>query len=99
MALPANTFTTFLETFRQLDSSRGTGGGDGPDKDVLTIALFLRNNNGSASVGTARDGVDLSQEGFLRALLAGRDKGLFEIVEGPDEAVVNLTKLGMSIVR
>jgi hypothetical protein len=45
------------------------------------------------------DQVEVSQEDFVGALLTGRDKGLFEIDDTPDEPVVKLTKLGGSLAR
>ena len=101
MAQSANTFGTFLETFRRLESSRGVSSISGrwPEKAVLMIAQYLRNEKGSAPLGQVRDRVDLSQEDFLGALMAGRDKGLFTIDEEPDEPVVKLTKLGTSLAR
>jgi hypothetical protein len=40
----------------------------------------------------------LSQESFFGALLAGRDKGIFQITEEGPEPVVNLTKLGSALI-
>jgi hypothetical protein len=40
----------------------------------------------------------LSQESFFGALLAGRDKGIFEINEQGPEPVVKLTSLGSALI-
>jgi hypothetical protein len=98
MVSSANTFGTFLETLRKLESSRGTSGRSS-ESEMLMIAQLLRTKGGSASIGEVRNNIDMSQESFLGAVVSGRDKGLFKIDEQSDDPIVELTKLGSSLAR
>jgi hypothetical protein len=98
MSSSANTFGTFLETLKVLESGRpSSAGGWSTERDILVIAKTLARSAGATPLKEVIRDVDLPQDAFLNALFAGRDKGLFKIDEEPDEPAVELTKLGRSI--
>jgi hypothetical protein len=91
----ANTFGTFLDTIKKLEESRPAGGSSSfPESEVLQIAKTLAGTGGEAPMPVAMGQSGLSQTAFFRAVLAGRDKGIFTIDETPDQAALKLTKLG-----
>jgi hypothetical protein len=95
----ANTFGTFLETLKSLESSpQPSWNRRWTETDLLTIAKSLAGSNGSAPVKVVMNNVGLPTEIFLAAMVAGRERSLFEIDEAPDEPLLKLTKLGRSFV-
>ena len=94
MTSSANTFGTFLDTFKKLESARPSGGSSFPETEVLQVAKMLAGTGGQAPVQTAMKQSDLPEPDFLRAVFAGKEKGIFEIDETSDQAVLKLTKLG-----
>jgi hypothetical protein len=70
-----------------------------PQSEVFSIAKMLLAASGATMpVKTVMAKSGLSQESFFGALLAGRDKGIFQISDEGPEPVVNLTKLGSTLV-
>jgi hypothetical protein len=76
--MSANTFATFLGTIKTLESARPSSGHGWPESEVLTIAKTLLSSNGEAPLKAVMGQVNLPQEVFLGAFVAGRDKGLFD---------------------
>lgn len=95
--MSANTFGTFLDTIKTLESGRGQQKRAWPESEVLMIAKLLLSENGEAPLKKVMNMVKLPQEAFLGAFVQGRDKGFFEVDETPDEPVLRLTKLGRSL--
>jgi hypothetical protein len=95
----ANTFGTFLDTVRKLESGRTTQTSSGwPEKEVFLIAKTLLSDNGRQPLKVTMSTSGLPQEVFLGALIAGQDKGLFKVDEETEEPVLTLTKLGRVLV-
>jgi hypothetical protein len=95
MASSANTFGTFLDTFKRLEeapSSRESG--SFPESEVLQIAKTLAGSGGQLPLRAAMGQAGLADTVFFRAVLAGRDKGIFDIDETSNQAVLKLSKLG-----
>jgi hypothetical protein len=95
----ANTFGTFLDTVRKLEQGpQGPGVRGWPEKAVFQIAKTLLSSDGTQPVRATMGSSGLPQDEFLGALVAGRDKGIFEVDETADEPVLRLTKLGRTLV-
>lgn len=95
----ANTFGTFLDTVRKLESEPQAQGARGwPEKEVYHIAKTLLSGDGAQPVRATMNSSGLPQDVFLGALVAGRDKGIFEVDETADEPLLKLTKLGRTLV-
>jgi len=70
-----------------------------PQSEIFSIGKMLLAAGGSAMpVRAVMAKSGLSQESFFGALLAGRDKGIFQINEKGPEPLVNLTKLGSALI-
>ena len=89
----ANTFGTFLETLNTIGSPEASS--SGVEADVLSIARVLMNEDG-AEVRTLAAELNRLPKDLLAGVVAGRDKGLFEIDQTADEPIVKLTKFGRS---
>jgi hypothetical protein len=98
MASSANTFGTFLDTFKKLEEGPPSRGGSFPESEVLQIAKMLAGAGGAAPVRTAMAQAGIEEPAFFRAVFAGREKGIFDIDEQTDQAVLKLTKLGHGFV-
>jgi hypothetical protein len=95
----ANTFGTFLDTLHRLESTSRHDHGAWPQSEIFSIGKTLLAASGTAMrVKTVMAKSSLSQESFFGALLAGRDKGIFEINEQGPEPVVKLTSLGSALI-
>lgn len=94
----ANTFGTFLDTLKTLETKTQQRAPTA-EPNVFTIAELLKTNNGSASLKDLRSRLNVSGEALLSAMTAGREKGLFELDDTPAEPVLKLTKLGRSLVE
>ena len=92
----SNTFGTFLDTIKTLEGNRSPNR-SWPEQEVFKIAKELT-AGGDVQLKQVMNRVGLPQDVFLGAVVAGRDKGLFEIDEAADEPVLKLTKLGRSFV-
>jgi hypothetical protein len=96
----ANTFGTFLDTYRQLESAGNYGRSGWPEKQVFLIAKTLATSpGGRMPVKETMARANLPQDAFLGALVAGRDKNLFEIDESGDEPILALTKVGRAVAE
>ncbi len=94
MASSANTFGTFLDTYKKLEEGPPSKGTSFPESEVLQIAKMLAGTGGAAPLRVAMAQAGVDEPVFFRAVFAGRDKGIFEIDEQSDQAVLKLTKLG-----
>lgn len=94
MASNSNTFGTFLETIKKLEAGRPAPDLAFPETEVLQIAKTLAGSGGQLAVRTAMSQAGLTEPAFFRAVFAGKDKGIFDIDEAADQAVLKLTKLG-----
>jgi len=94
MASSANTFGTFLETIKKLEEGPPSKGSSFPESEVLQIAKMLAGTGGQAPVRVAMAQAGVAEPAFFRAGFAGREKGIFDIDEQSDQAVLKLTKLG-----
>ncbi|MFL9826794.1 hypothetical protein [Rhodoplanes sp. SY1] len=105
-----NTFGTFLTTLQTLESARPSGSEAVPhagsgrpstvptlDADILAVARMVVPAPDGAPVGAIRDRVTLAPDAFFGAVLAGRDKGVFELDDTGTEPVLKLTRLGRSL--
>jgi hypothetical protein len=92
----ANTFGTFLETLKTLETGVQQRRRS-EEPDVFTIARMLAKAGGSTPLKSLMNELNVSGEALFGAVVAGRDKGLFEIDEEPDEPVLRLSKLGRSL--
>ncbi len=94
--MSANTFGTFLDTIKSLESvpaaSKKTS-----ESELLVIAKALMSQNGEAPLPLVMQKVGIPQDAFLGAFVQGREKGLFEVDDNPDVPVLKLTKLGRSL--
>lgn len=88
----SNTFGTFLDTFRQLESSSSQGTPDGWEKDVLRILKVLGSAPQPLRQVIAATGVP--EEAFLRAIAAGSDRKLLTIEETQGVPMLHPTPLG-----
>jgi len=96
----ANTFGTFLSTIKRLESSSRPDHGGWPQSEVFAIGKMLLASGANAAmpIKAAMSSSGLPQEAFFGAVVAGRDKGIFQIDEQGPEPVVSLTGLGRSLV-
>jgi hypothetical protein len=96
----ANTFGTFLGTIQKLESTPSRSASVGwPQTEVFGIAkMLLASGAGAMPVKAAMGSSDLPPEAFFGAVVAGRDKGIFEVNEQGPEPVLSLTGLGKSLV-
>ena len=92
----ANTFGTFLDTLKSLES-KSPPSREWPESEVFAIAKLLVRTGGSAPSKMISSELKFPQGALLGAVVAGRDKGIFEIDETLDEPVLRLTKLGRSL--
>lgn len=96
----ANTFGTFLETFKRLETgSDQTPQGSGVDlaRSILSIANILA-NTGSLPVKAVIAESQLPKDVFFTVMNAGVDKNVFKLTEQGGESVLNLTPLGKSLL-
>lgn len=99
MASSANTFGTFLETIKKLeDAAPAARQSSFPESEVLEIAKMLGRTGGQAPVRVAMSQAGIAEPAFFRAVFAGREKGIFDIDEQSEQAVLKLTKLGYGFV-
>lgn len=92
----ANTFGTFLQTLKTLESAQQPST-SWPDKDVYAIANVLVERSGSAPLKTLIEAMKIAPTAFASAVIAGREKGMFEVDDEPEEPVLKLTKLGRAL--
>jgi hypothetical protein len=95
----ANTFGTFLDTMHRLESSPRHNREAWPQSEVFSIGKMLLAAGGTTmpvKAVMAKSG--LSQESFFGAVLAGRDKGIFEINEQGPEPLIKLPSLGSALI-
>jgi hypothetical protein len=97
----ANTFGTFLETFKRLetgpDQTSQTSGVD-LSKAILGLATILSRTGGSLTVKAAIAETQLPKDEFFTILGAGLDKKVFTVGDQPDDPVLTLTSLGRSLL-
>jgi|SRR5437763_16957137 len=96
----ANTFGTFLDTFRRLESAGNYAPSAWPEKEVFLIAKTLAASpTGRMLLKETMTRAKLPQDTFLGALVAGQDKHLFEIDASADEPILVLTKVGRAVAE
>ncbi len=98
MASSANTFGTFLETVKALETSRQSVRPQWPEQEIVLIARLPLARDGSAPMKEVAEQSRLPLQDFLSALSEGREKGLLEIDESEEVPVMRLTKLGRSLL-
>lgn len=95
----ANTFGTFLSTIQRLESASPRSDHAGwPQSEVFGIAKMLASGGAAMPLKAVMNSSDLPHEAFFGAVIAGRDKGIFEVNEQGPEPVLSLTGLGRSLV-
>lgn len=96
----ANTFGTFLETIKTLETTPSVPARTAwPQAEVLAVARALIAGGGAAPLKAVMGQVHLPPDVFLGAVVAGRDKGLFSLDEAEDSPVLGLTKLGRTFAE
>ena len=96
----ANTFGTFLETFKRLESTPDqTPQNSSVDlaKSVLDVANILA-ATGSLPVKVAIAESALPKDVFFTVMNTGVEKNVFSLSEHAGESVLNLTTLGKSLL-